>query len=99
MSCATKYTAPIGAVFALWLTFSEIVISLLSKKRPLRGNKTMPSAEKQEWNSVKVYNESKCQSLRQRTESPYARPLLIMKALELKKMRLRERVPLTVLLQ
>jgi hypothetical protein len=33
------------ALFALWLTFSAIVISLFSKKnRPLRGNNTMPSA-------------------------------------------------------
>ena len=36
-----------------------LLSSLFSKKnRPLRGNKTMPSAEKQEWHSVKVSNES-----------------------------------------
>ena len=31
VSCATKYTAPIGAVFALWLTFSFLKKSTASR--------------------------------------------------------------------
>ena len=64
------------ALFALWLTFSAIVISLFIKINNNFTVITLCHPLKKRNGIVKVSNksnESKCQSLRQRTEPPSAR--------------------------